>query len=1454
MPVARPSPALCRLRLEAVGELAPFASPAAAEAAVAALRDAAASAGIAVLAFCALPRELDVLVESASDGFARELARLVTRRANAALGRRGSLLRAAAPVWIEPDAGDDVVRAVEQRAVDGELAAEPADTPWCSAHPAHDGWLRRVPTRAPRSAGGAVLTVGEVVRVAEVERVVQLARVEALLDDLQASSGQADEALAEQVREYVARWYLDDRRALSTVRAVLAGLARQEPGGGWLVSGLYGAGKSHLLAVLALLAEWPSARDELFAAHPELVDLRAGWLATGRRLAVLVALDEVSPAVSLEEAVFRAAEQTLLRRTGITEPLAEVDFVLATVRQHLLPNWGAALDRFAGEPWEALAGRDAGAAAGLAQRFVTEQRLPYRFTQSRVERLGRLHELAAAAGYSGVVLLLDEVSTFLSARPTRGREADASLLQFLGQRAALGPLWVVGALRKQIEDVGSIEHYALRQIKDRFETRLTLPLAAARQVLSRKVLPRRSETLLRQAVNQSLSHWRGAAPSRELTAARLAETWPLHPLAFDALEACAERFLAQTRSIVEFAATRVRGDELGRGLLDRPAATLVLPDELWTHFRRDVVRHPELHGYAERVAEWYEHNLPSLLDDEADLPLARRLVELLLVLAVAGLERPAGELACALLPWSEDRGERVAGLLERLRTRGDYVRREPRDGPLGDVYSIDLELDLNSTIARRARSIAATLTLGDARLSQIALGACGEGAFPLAAALRPRAVDIDWRHTRRGVFVALRDLTGLSATELRNQAGLLAGRELAEACYVWLAEPQRVERQQEAFAAALASVEDERWRHSLAAWLPREATAAEREQWLEWTSLELLRGDPTLGSRKLGEALAARLDEEAEQRRAGLAALARRLYQDGQSLTAAGLRPIAEAELSEALTALAGSLLERLFPRAHEVAPRRPLPGGVGVDALIDELLLPGEVHASPASVLTQAVEALALPLGLAEGEYGEYRLRREPGPAGAALLAALPERPVALIDAERFLVKSEFGLSAPHAHLVIAGLIRTGHLTGLGAGGERVPLGSPLRALVAAVAPTPRLTPAAWQALAPAAAALLGQALPELTAGAQQELYERLLRWRRAVPGQVELLRAGIRRAVERLNHDELQWRLTASLADWVLGWSEALAADRSAPDALAEFAGAAGEPGDEVAERWSRFRVAVGLFESRLEPLIAAADELRLVELPADSPLAAEREQLLLRFTTGEELIDSGAELLADCAAWRRRYTDAYTAWHAEVHASERYAAYDAFRVGPAMRVLSNLSRLLLEAPSGAGELAEALAAERRKQCRRAELQVALRERLTCPECGLLLGQSVTPRPVAELEAQARHGIDTLLERLAAQRQRIERGLADLPGDDPRLVHVARLLSPERDPAALLPWCGFAVVDLLNAVLSTEAAARRSLGELTAALAGRTLAKRDVQAAVEAWLDPRGRLGPDDRIELSD
>ncbi|MCS7193122.1 MAG: DUF6079 family protein, partial [Armatimonadetes bacterium] len=90
-------------------------------------------------------------------------------------------------------------------------------------------------------------------------------------------------------------------------------------GGAFLLSGVYGTGKSHLLALLGLLAEFPDARHRFALRLPEWSPLLK-QLDSKRYFVAYISLDEFDPTVFALETIVAKEVAAEAERKGFSVP------------------------------------------------------------------------------------------------------------------------------------------------------------------------------------------------------------------------------------------------------------------------------------------------------------------------------------------------------------------------------------------------------------------------------------------------------------------------------------------------------------------------------------------------------------------------------------------------------------------------------------------------------------------------------------------------------------------------------------------------------------------------------------------------------------------------------------------------------------------------------------------------------------------------------------------------------------------------------------------------------------------------------------------------------------------------------------------------------------------------------------------------------------------------------
>jgi len=1306
------------------------------------------------------------------------------------------------------------------------------------------------------------MRIGDLVSVSDFPAVVSLAHVaatkEKIFEETEGGgplSSESEQALA----GYLSEYFTTEPENRAACRSILNSLARVDgPGGAFIVRGVYGSGKSHLLAVVSLLAEFPEAWPVFLAGHPEFNDIARCFHPQRRLLVVQLALDESGPSSQpLEDTVFEGVQRELrARNPGLDVLLAEASHVLSVAREFLLPRYANSLDdlsRPLGASWSELAQKDARAAALVAQQLCARESLPLRLWRSRAEAIGLLEEALRENGYKGIVVLLDELGLFLAAKGKRELDADASFLQFLAQHSSRAPLWLVATIQRSLEEIGDVDRHTLRQIGDRFEKH-ALSIAQAREVLSKKLVRKKNTETYPQAIealHAGLS--RQALPP--FSAAALAECYPLNPMALELLEGLADSVLSKTRSVLQF----VQQSASAGGLLDRPHDRLLAPADIFDFFWPRIYDMPEV--TAQRAAfSFLESRVRSFAEHQA---LAMAIAKGLVLCNVAGMQWNVRQHAAALA--FSDAGAAVQcaqarETLESLRRRGAYVEVSRQEGEWTDIYFLDVATDASELLRRRLDEMLAAMTDEDQRVLEFAHAAGGEKGLPLGMFAAPRAIAFEWHNTRRWATVQVCDLRGIGEAQLRNAAAAIESPASREDAHLLIGTLYDPEGQQAAWQRAAAAVAG-RFAAGLAAWIPRAADARDIEVLREHAALRIALQDPALKQgakaadmRRLASEKAAALEQEA-------ARIVKRLYAEGQVLAVGDQAPIAAPDLEQdwekVLAELLAPRLAAVFPDFAAMAPARLLAGRQQVNQVINQFLRPDQPVVLPGSSLEAHVRDYLAPLGLAHKEGARWAVSISPGKAVEAVLALLPrDEPAAFADLEKGLAKSA-GLVREQVELALAAMARAGWVVPCDAFLKPIPfeqLGTPVSEHQPFWARAALIAAGKREAAIELARALFDRELGELDLPAQQHLWREACAWAARIRREMPALRQSLDEARNALGHERIMWAAAYGLLARAQSFAgkipEGVPAQEGLSamiEALADFDNGAGD--------LKALRAVEHFVREHAVPLAALSAYLRHDALtPLPNSMAEKMKQRLLEaLAQGEGLIPEADNISRLADDFFRSYSKEYCAWHAQVFAASHFRPYVEARRSDWYQALQALASAGLDHAGVFVSFESALRQAAAAQCTGERLPGALRESPVCPDCRLRMGQRLALPDVREMESRAAGAIAGALAWLKKPEvmKQVETALATRADEAAQGVRALLALpadAPAGDVAAL---CTAEAVALLKRV-TIKPQATRSTEALKETLRGR-VSKGEAVSAFTHWLDPQQDLKDDDVIEIT-
>ncbi len=1282
----------------------------------------------------------------------------------------------------------------------------------------------------------------------------------------------------------------DDPEVAAALDAVLGSLARGDGrGDGFVVTGPVGAGKTHLLGTILLLAGAGRARKRLARRQTRLAEPLRIVHEAAPLLVVPLPLEEHSGRDELlEDIIFDRTEWELRRAPyDIVVPLSQHSYALELIERHVAPRFAEELDRYTAErsetdqTWAELRERDEQSAVRVGHQFAQSIGYPLDFRQSRVERMARLLEIAGGPGphgerISGILYLIDDLGPFLASVEEKAMHGDLVFLEFLAHRGKIAPIWTVAALEVPLREIPGIEPHLARRISDLYGGGLALSSAHIRRVVADAA--------------QTTSEGEGAEALAELAAAygrvfdtgpsaeELIASFPLDPTAARCAEDLASRVLGRADGLLTVLRRAAETGMLEERTHLQPLTVVEVFDLLLPQLRSTGDAAP----YLGQALEYYEAHAAEV--DPRDPELLRRAIRALIALRLANLWPGEEELRVALGLDADGAAvagpEELRGVLEAARLHGRFVEvRRGRD-EAEDVYCVEVHTPLGDTLRERLSLARESITRDDPRLMEAAIAHSGP-ALPLAELTGGPLLEVRWRNTARGMSASPESVLRIDELDIDRRVQELADPANIAAVHLYVADLISPEVQRTRWREMTAGGVAGRWSASVMCWLPRPLHEREIDALRDCAACRLLLGQrPSLEQEK---GLVQRLEEEEARLGAQVREIVRAAYYEGEVHSAFG-PAVSDDQLGgmdgdwdTALNAVAGWSLDRVFPEFARIAPRQFLAEREQIDSIIDDFVRPGHAREDPESRLGALIEAFMIPLGVARREEGGYLLDIARSAAADEIMQRIrardqtPEtrrgRPLACADLAEHLVKSELGLPPELFELLIASLIRRGYLMALDASGEPVQLANiptPISRHLQMVARPALLSYEEWQMLSRICRIVFDQAVANPDHAAQAAVWEALVQARGQWLERVGELRDGIESLRDRLGRPAAAWRESLGALGHVEHFFELIDPGSYPAEGLAELLAGA-DPYLEATNGVSKLRDLLRVVEllehfvGDVGPQLVGLQEYLTGEdlwLPPESDLLELRDRLLGMISSGEEAVGEEQAFVRLAQVFFARYKRRYSAWHNAAYRASEFEPYNGVRASPEMRVLAALDRLDLDVEHDLSHVNEQIERELGKRCRELNLSDALEHRPVCPTCGLRLGEDLNLRPPQEIGELARQGVGEYVQvlRSSANQQALAEYIRTLPHRGETVRKLAQIVRLPEDTGArgLMPLLGDDVLTHLQRAFSGQQVRSRSLRDLRRLLAGRTLSRDEIVETLQTWVDGEGDVDADDLLHI--
>lgn len=1084
-------------------------------------------------------------------------------------------------------------------------------------------------------------------------------------------------------------------------------------GSGAFLKGHFGSGKSHFLSMLSLLLRFPPAWRVILEQDPTLKNFQE-LLAPKKLLVAEISLVQHRAAEFLEDIFLQEIFQELSRH---------------------IPT------------------------SGMGKG-------------SRKETFAVIQKQIFSSGFSGLVLLVDELSEFLRSKTdAHAFQEDIRFLQFLGEEALTFPLWIIASLQEWIEETGDINQDTFNKIKDRYPVRLNLGRAHIEELISHRLI--RQKKGAGEEIKKIFQSLRGYFPSFPVDEARFVKLYPVHPATIALLDRLKILF-SEHRGVVDFIHSRLKGDQ-ERGipsLLDKPATDLLRPAAIFDHFLHRLREMAETQPYVEKGYEYFNEEIPQIFKDPDQQKVALEAVKILILAAVSPVKvkytvKHLTEMILFRVTEldAEFNYQYLHDLLERLAKETSFLLVERGPEPKEDHFALDLRLDLPSLLRRKIRQLAMEIFPQDRRLFNRLLPWAESALIPLGgwAEKGQQNVFVSWEYSTRNGVIFLRQIDELSWGELEKLA--MDWQRSENDFYLIVGTTLNVEQQITHLRQRLLPGLGEKFPGIFLFWIPAPIPEKE-ESWLKELLATLLLVDKYQEESSPAQIKALEfLQNQLQSNRRRLGEIFTEAYFHGyllgdeQQIELANYGYLTQEKFLEEFIR---PLLSRRFPKHSRVLAYLEALPPFAIPNLIREFFATGMVEINDRGKfgLRTILEDLLKPMGLVKKKGNQYFLHVDPrtNELAASFFSLLDKGIQSLEDLYWTLRKGEYGLLRTQFDILVLALIFSGNLVPY-QGSRKKSLEDLVRQGLTGITSLGKgeILSAELREIIPA-----HPLIPEnlrrgtFTLPYQEALWNDLKGRKEFEVDSLRNLQQKILWASSFQAFKNIPWDSFRQDAEDILSqWAE-VKVSLPAKEGLEKFLGAsAREP--FLAAKLNRLEKIKNFFEyqERILFIYQYITDTRLV-IPSESKyeyLRSEKEALLDFFVKEIISIDMEKikELLQRFHKFRENYIQAYAEAHRRNCSGEQFAPYERVRQSRRYQVLSKLAQIeIVSVLHHRQAIDRSLFNILKRQCPALSLE-ALQRNPTC-SCGFTLGDSFPLPSLQEIEEAIDLGIRETLEALAS------------------------------------------------------------------------------------------------------
>jgi hypothetical protein len=1210
------------------------------------------------------------------------------------------------------------------------------------------------------------------------------------------------------LRQMILSSFVVTAEVMKSLEMVLTSLSGGE-GRGTFLKGHFGSGKSHFLGMLSLLLRYPESWENLLSQEPS----------------------------------FERFQKNLRSRRFLT---VEISLIQHRATEFL----------------EDIFLKD------IFREISAKQGRPFEGAESRHETFQQIRRAMGTLGFSGLVLLIDELSEFLRSKTdAHAYHEDIRFLQYLGEEAFSFPLWIIASLQEWIEETGEINQETFNKIKDRYPVRISLGRSHIEEIVSHRLISHRKGA--DEEIRKVFLALRRYFPLFPVEESRFIKLYPVHPATIALLDRLKPLF-SEHRGIIDFIHYRLKGD-VERGIpsfLDRPAQELLGPSAIFDHFFHRIRETAETQPFVEKGFDYYRDEIPQIFKDPEQQKVALEAVKLLILFAISPVKMryTARHLAEMILfkvtdLESEINYQYLRDILDRLVKESSYLAVISGKDPLDDQFAITLRPDLSSIMRQKIRQGVSEIFPGDRRLFDRLLPLADSPHIPFAgwAEQGKQRVSTLWEYTRRHGIILLRQIDEFSVAE--GEALAEEWKQSEEDFFIIVGTTLNIEKQYQRLRDLLLPKLREKNPGTFLFWMPARIGEEDEGEMRELLSClllferyqrefsesgqqmkELLLGVLNQGKKRLGEILTKTYFN-------GL------LLWDERQLELSSYGYLSQEKF---LQEFIPPLLSRRFSKHHRIHPYMEALAPTTIPSLLRDFFATGMLEVDDRSKfgLRSILDELLKPMGLVKKKGSQYLLHVDP--RGNELvehfLSLLERGPLPLENLYWSIRKSDYGLLKHQFEVLLFALLFSGNilayqgqrrkgledisrsgLQGITTFGKGEILSEELRKII----PLHPLLPEKLRKGA-------------LTLPSQESLWNEIRSRKEAEVESLQNLLNRLNWASSFHAFKGLPWDSFRRAAEDVLAQWEEVKVSFPPKEGLERFLSAVNKEAF-LSEKLRRLEDLRSFFDHAEKILFVYQylndPRLSIPDRPAFQALREEKNELLGFFEIGKISIDGETirKFLDRFQNFRERYIQTYTEAHQRACSGDQFTPYEKLRHSRRYLILNRLDQLeMISVRHNRSSVDRLLTGVLLNQCEAPSME-ALQNSPAC-RCGFLLTTETQFTPAREIEETIDLGIRETLEALNSSTYQEKllpylKGLEEV-GENEKSSAIRRLLNTsaidgeeflsELDQA-LTPWT---IQGINEAFKGRVVVVSRDLDQLYGALIRRKYILPQVQKIIRDWL----------------